>query len=102
MKTLAIRLEDEEHELLVLIARVEGTTLATELRQAIEAHVSAKRAAPDFGERAQAILAEIDQEAAARRSAIQSLFGEPKGAPATEPAEERQPRRGSGPKSRKQ
>src|SRR5947208_1771151 len=81
MKTLAIRLEDTEHELLVLIARVEGTTLAEELRQAVIGHISAKRSAPDFSERAQAILAEIDQEAAARRTAIQALFEE-KGASA--------------------
>jgi hypothetical protein len=101
MKTLAIRLEDEEHELLVLIARVDGLTLADELRQAIQSHVSAKRSAPDFTERAQAILAEIDQEAAARRSAIQSLFGEPKGDSEPEPPQGQPSRRGNGPRSRK-
>jgi predicted DNA-binding protein len=102
MKALAIRLEDEEHQLLVLMARVNDRPLADELREAIQAHVARTRSEPDFAERARAILDEIDREAAARRTAITSLFGEPKGESGTEPAEgEQSPRRGTGPKSRK-
>ncbi len=99
MKTLAIRLEDEEHQLLVLMARVNDRPLADELREAIASHVARTRSEPGFAEKARAILDEIDREAAARRSAINSLFGEPTGEP--EAPEEATPRRGDG-RSRKQ
>ena len=102
MKTLAIRLEDEEHQLLVLMARVNDRPLADELREAISAHVERARSEPNFAERARAILDEIDREAAARRSAITALFGEPKGAPAPEPTQGQSSRRGNGPRSRRQ
>ena len=76
VKTLAIQLSDEQHAQLALIAQVEKVTLKDVLRQAVEALIAAKRAEGDFAERAAATLAEIDREAAARREAIQSLFGE--------------------------
>jgi hypothetical protein len=43
-------------------------------------------------------LEEIDQEAAARRGAIQALFAE--GTTATESAEEETPRKGNGPRGK--
>lgn len=37
--------------------------------------MTSKKAEPDFSARAQAALAEIEREAAARRGAIEGLFG---------------------------
>jgi hypothetical protein len=42
----------------------------------VELYVTTKKAEPDFAARAQAALEEIEREAAARRGAIQGLFGE--------------------------
>lgn len=78
MRTIAIRVEDEEHALLTLMARVDDVPLVDELRQAIDAHIARKRSEPEFSAKAQAILADLDQEAQARRDAIQALFA-PKG-----------------------
>jgi hypothetical protein len=81
IKTLAIQLTDEQHAQLALIAQVEAVPLKDILRQAVDALIAAKRAEDDFAARAAAVLEEIDREAAARRQAIQALFG------TTEPSE---------------
>jgi ribosomal protein L12E/L44/L45/RPP1/RPP2 len=91
IKTLAIQLTDEQHAQLALIAQVEGVPLKDILKQAVDALISVRRAEEDFAARAAAVLEEIDREAAARRQAIQSLFG------TTQPSEvEAQPARGRG------
>ncbi len=74
MKTLAIRLEDDVHAQLAMVAQLDGTTVTEEIRQAIEAHLTRKRESGELSERANAVLAEIEQEAAAKRDAIQALF----------------------------
>ncbi len=86
MRTMAIRVEDELHAQLTLLAQLDGVPLVEEIRQAIDDHIARKRSAPDFADRAQAVLAEIDQEAAARRDAIASLFGTT-GSETAEPSE---------------
>lgn len=43
--------------------------------RAVELYVTTKKAEPDFAQRATAALEAIEQEAAARRGAIQGLFG---------------------------
>jgi ribosomal protein L12E/L44/L45/RPP1/RPP2 len=75
VKTLAIQLTDEQHAQLVLISQVEGLSLKDVLKQAVDALIAAKRAEGDFAARAQKVLEDIDREAAARRQAIQALFG---------------------------
>jgi hypothetical protein len=100
MKTMAIRAEDELHAQFVILAQLDGIPLTEELHQALEAHVARRRSEPGFAEKARAVLEEIDQEAAARRGAIQALFAE--GTTGTQPTEEETPRRGNGPRSRKQ
>jgi len=87
MKTLAIRLEDDLHAQLSVLAQLEGRTITDEIRQAIEAHINTKRSHPDLTARAEAVLGEIEQEAATRRSAIASLFGnpDPESAPVSAP-----------------
>src|SRR5712691_11409649 len=92
MKTLAIRLEEELHARLSVLAQLEGITLTDAIRQAIESYVEQQRSETDLTARAGQALEEIEREASARREAIQSLLGE--GGTATKP-EGRSRKRGS-------
>jgi predicted DNA-binding protein len=75
VKTLAIRLEPDVHAQLSLIAQLRGSTITEEIRTAIEAHISAVKASPELAGRADAVLEDIERDAAARREAIATLFG---------------------------
>ncbi len=77
MKTLAIRLDDELHAQLSVLAQLSGTSLTDEIRQALEAHLKAKRANPELTARAKEVSEEIEHEAQARQAAITTLFGVP-------------------------
>ena len=79
MKTLAIRLEDEPHAQLTVLAQLEDISVTDFIRQAIEAHVQAKKEQPELAARAEQVLADIDAEAANRRSAIATLFANSEG-----------------------
>lgn len=57
------------------MAQLDGLSLGDAALQAVELYVETKRSEPDFAERAQAALEEIEREAAARRGAIQRSFG---------------------------
>ncbi|OIH81752.1 hypothetical protein BLJ79_21940 [Arthrobacter sp. UCD-GKA] len=75
VKTLAVRLEPDIHTQLVLIAQLRGSTLTEEIRQALAAHIAQVKANTDLVSQAESAMAEIEREAAARREAIASLFG---------------------------
>jgi hypothetical protein len=75
VKTLAIRLEPEVHAQLSLIAQLRSSTITDEIRTAIESHIKATRSAPELAAQADAVLDEIEREAASRREAIATLFG---------------------------
>ncbi|MDE3094062.1 MAG: DNA-binding protein [Acidobacteriota bacterium] len=75
MRTLAIRLEDEEHAQLQMIARLEDLSLTDALRQAIDLWISERRNNPELQARAAAILEDIDRDAATRRTAIEVILG---------------------------
>jgi predicted DNA-binding protein len=75
VKTLAIRLEPELHAQLSFITQLKGSTIADEMREAIEAHVVTMKANPDLAAKAAGVLEEIEREAALRRAAIATLFG---------------------------
>ncbi|MDP9340534.1 MAG: DNA-binding protein [Actinomycetota bacterium] len=94
MKTMAIRLEDDLHAQLALLAQLDGLPVADEVRQAIESHIARKRSEEDFEQRATEFLAQIERESVARRDAIQSLFGDKGEAPTPT---ERPSRRRNGP-----
>jgi predicted transcriptional regulator len=94
MKTLAIRLDDELHAQLSVLAQLSGTSLTDEIRQAIEAHLQAKRANPELTERAKLVAEEIEHEAAARRAAITTLFGKPEQTGEAPKASSKRPRNG--------
>ncbi len=91
VKTLAIRLPDELHAQLVLVASLEDKSLADTIRQAIEELIERKRAGGDLAAQAAKALEEIDRETAARRQALQALLGEQQ---APEEPSSRRPRRG--------
>jgi len=96
MKTMAIRLTDEVSAQLTLVAQLEATSVAELIRQAIDQLLADKRGQGDLAAKAEAALAEIDQEAKARREAIQAMLqpaAEPTGSPS---ATGRSRRRGSG------
>jgi ferric-dicitrate binding protein FerR (iron transport regulator) len=82
MKTLAIRLEEEQHAQLGMIAQLEELTVTDAIRQAIEQWIEARRSNPQLQARAEAVLADIDRDAASRRDAIASLLRTPASAPA--------------------
>lgn len=75
VKTLAIRLELDRHAQLTMIAQLRGNTITEELQLAVEAHIVAIKSTPEFANQAEAVLAEIEREAVARRTAISALFG---------------------------
>jgi predicted DNA-binding protein len=93
VKTLAIRLPDELHAQLVLVASLEDKSLTDTIRQAIEELIERKRADGDLAAQAAKALEEMDRETASRRQALQALLGG-EVAPGAEPAPSRRPRRG--------
>lgn len=75
VKTLAIRLEADQHAQLSLIAQLRGTTLTDEIRTALDMHLATAKDAPELAAQADSVLANIEREAIARRAAIATLFG---------------------------
>lgn len=75
VKTLAIRLENDVHMQLTLIAQLKGSTITEEIRQALAAHVVHAKASSDLVSQAESAMAEIEREAAARRDVLAQLFG---------------------------
>ena len=98
MKTMAIRLEDDLHAQLNVIASLEEQTITDIIRASILAYIESRKHA--LSSKAEAALEEIERDAEARRKAIADLFGTASGTTAagTEPTGE-QP--GSPPESTK-
>jgi len=83
MKTLAIRLEDEQHARLSILAKLSNVSLTDTIREAIDAHLAKLAADPEISAKAEHLTASIDREAAEQRDAIAALFGAAKPAPRT-------------------
>lgn len=75
VKTLGVKLDDNLHAQFSLVAQLDDLSLNDAVKKAVELYVETKQKAPDFAARAQAVLEEIEREAATRRGAIQALFG---------------------------
>lgn len=75
MKTLAIRLEDEQHARLSILAKLSDVSLTDTIRDAIEAHLAKLAADPTISAKAEELTAAIDREAAEQHDAIAALFG---------------------------
>jgi plasmid stability protein len=82
-KTLAIRLDDDVHAQLQVIARLQDTSIAAEIGQAIDAHLQTKRSDPALSSRAASVLEDIEAESRQRQDAIASLFSDKSGATST-------------------
>lgn len=78
-KTLAIRLDDNQHAQAALMAQLLGISLTELIRTAIDTYVEARRNDPEVLAQADAIRQQIEAEAATRQAAIETLFvaGEP-------------------------
>lgn len=74
-KTLAVKLPNEEHAQLVLIAALEDLSLNDSLLLAVRLLIAHKREAGDLAAQAAKALAEMEQEAAMKRAALQALMG---------------------------
>jgi hypothetical protein len=75
VKTLAIRLPDQRHAQLVLIASLEGQSLTDTIRQAVLELIERKRGNGELAVQAAKALEEMEQETESRRQALQSLLG---------------------------
>jgi hypothetical protein len=75
VKTLGIKVPDALHAQFALVAQLDGISLGDAAIRAVELYVTTKKAEPDFAARAKAALEAIEREAAARRGAIEGLFG---------------------------
>src|SRR5450756_2927947 len=78
-KTLAVRLPDELHAQLVLIAGLGGLSLNDAIREAVQELVDRKRGDKDLAAQAAQALEEMEQESATKRQALQALLGPPPG-----------------------
>lgn len=78
LKTLAIRLESEQHAQLTILAKLTGTSAVDVIRDALSTHLDALAAQPEVAEQAEALRADIDAEADAQRAALTGLFGSKK------------------------
>jgi predicted transcriptional regulator len=88
MKTVAIKVEDDLHAQLLLVAQLEGTTLTDVIRQAVEQYVEGLKTGDGLASKAQALLDEIERDVATRREAVRSLLGQqkPEAAPSPKPS----------------
>ena len=76
MKTLAIRMEEDQHAQMSVLAQLSGRTITDEIREAIETHIESKRSNPELTAKAQDVLDDIERQAHVRQYAIITLFGE--------------------------
>lgn len=75
MKTLAIRLEDEQHARLGMLSKLSGTSVTDTIRVAIEKHLDTLAADPTITAKAEELRAAIEQEAAQQQEALAALLG---------------------------
>ena len=74
VKTLGIKLRPDVHAQLSFIAQLRDGTITDEILIAITTHIVRAKDDPELRSRADAVQAEIEREAAARREAIATLF----------------------------
>lgn len=77
MKTIALRVDEGVHAQLRFIAQLNSSSIAEEIRGAIEARIATAQDDPALVARAQQAQEEIEREAAARAAAIAGFLGKP-------------------------
>jgi len=75
IRPLSVRMADSTRAQLEVLAQVNSRSVTEETRLALEHWVEKSRADPSVQKRADAVRAEIEQEASVRRTAIESIFG---------------------------
>ena len=75
-KTIGVKLPDQVHAQLTLVASLDGLSLTDAIRQAIDSYIARKAGEGDMAERAARALEDIEREAAQRRDALEALFGQ--------------------------
>ena len=75
LKTVALKVDDELHAQLMAVAQLEGITATELIRDAVVNHLRVKQEDGSLAARAQAVLDEIEREAASKREAIAAMFG---------------------------
>jgi len=75
-KTLGVKLSDEVHAQMVLVASLEQVSLTDLIRQAIDVFLEHKRSDQALAARAAEAAREVEREAALRRDALAALFGQ--------------------------
>ncbi len=90
MKTLAIRLEDEQHAKLGLLAKLSGETVVDVIRSAVDRRLTEMAADPELSAKAEGLRAAIQAEAAEQAAALAGLFASD--AATTKPSKRTQPR----------
>ena len=75
MKTLAIRLDDDVHARLTILAKLADVSLTDAIRQAIETQIKVMSSDPDLQAKADALREEIEREAREQQGALSLLFG---------------------------
>lgn len=86
MKTVAIKVDDDLHAQLVVVAQLEGVTLTDVIRQAVEGHIDRLRRGDGLAAKAKGFLDAIDQEAQTRKQAVESLVAQLDGASTRKPS----------------
>ena len=76
MKTVAIKVEDDLHAQLLVVAQLEGVTLTEVIRHAVETHIEQLRKGNGLAAKAKGFLDAIDQEAKSRKQAVESLINQ--------------------------
>lgn len=76
VKALAVRLNESTRAQLDIIAQLNDRTVTDEIRLALEAWIEKTKSDPSALQRAAAVRAEIDREAATKRDAIAAIFSD--------------------------
>lgn len=77
-KTLAVRVNESTRAQLDIIAQLNDRTVTDEIRLALEAWIEKTKSDPSTLQRAEAVRAEIEREAATKREAIAAIFDDTK------------------------
>lgn len=81
VKTLAIRLDEELHARITILARLANLSVTDTIRDAIEKHAEVMATDPAIAAKASALREQIARDAQDQQTAIQALFGTPTGQP---------------------
>jgi ribosomal protein L12E/L44/L45/RPP1/RPP2 len=74
VKTLAVKLEEDVHARLTVLAKLSGTSLGELLKQAAEKFAAEAGTSPEFKAKAEQMLRTADREARERKAAIEALL----------------------------